>query len=105
MKTPEGKTIVFTFMSAPEKLRELRWTAKLTFPPGSGPDAVLPLTVVDGNDEPIKAATLELAGCRIPVKDGNASLAYADFVNGKHSVPIWLYRDGMEPVPGGLTFA
>ena len=38
MKTPDDKTIAFTFMSHPEKLPELRWTAKLTFPPGSGPD-------------------------------------------------------------------
>lgn len=105
MKTPDDKTIAFTFMSHPEKQPELRWTAKLTFPPGSGPDTVLPITVVDGNEDPIESAILELAGNRIPVKGGNASLKYADFVKGKHSVPLWLYRSGFQPVPGGLTFA
>ena len=105
MKTPDDKTIAFTFMSHPEKLPELRWTVKVTFPPGSGPDTVLPITVVDGNEVPIESATLELAGRKIPVKDGKASLAYADFVKGKHSVPLWLYRKDMQPVPGGLTFA
>ena len=105
MKTPDDKTIAFTFMSHPEKLPELRWTAKLTFPPGSGPDTILPITVVDGNEEPVESAVFELAGKRIPVKDGKASLKYADFVKGKHSVPLWLYRKGVEPVPGGLTFA
>ena len=105
MKTPDDKTIAFTFMSHPEKQPELRWTAKLTFPPGSGPDTVLPITVVDGNEDPIESAILELAGNRIPVKGGNASLKYADFVKGKHSVPLWLYRNGVQPVPGGLTFA
>jgi len=105
MKTPDDKTIAFTFMSHPEKRPELCWTAKITFPPGSGPDTVLPISVVDGNEEPIESATLELAGSRIPVKDGQASLVYADFVKGKHSVPIWLYRTGLQPVPGRLTFA
>ena len=105
MKTPDDKTIVFTFMSHPEKQPELRWTAKLTFPPGSGPDTVLPITVVDGNEEPVESAVLELAGNRMPVKNGRASLKYADFVKGKHSVPLWLYRNGVQPVPGGLTFA
>ena len=37
--------------------------------------------------------------------NGTRVLTYADFVKGKHSVPLWLYRDGMQPVPGGLTFA
>ena len=105
MKTPDDKTIAFTFMSHPEKLPELRWTAKVAFPPGSDPDTVLPVTVVDGNDEPVESATLELAGRKIPVKDGRAELLYSDFVKGKHSVPLWLYRDGVQPVPGGLTFA
>ena len=105
MKTPDDKTIAFTFMSHPEKLPELRWTAKVTFPPGSGPDTVLPITVVDGNEDPVGSGTLELAGRKIPVKDGRAELSYSDFVNGRHSVPLWLYRDGVQPVPGGLTFA
>ena len=105
MKTPDDKTIAFTFMSHPEKSPELRWKAKLTFPPGSGPDTTLPIEVVDGNEEPVGAGVLELAGAKIPVKDGKAGLRYADFVKGKHSVPLWLYRDGMHPVPGGLTFA
>ena len=105
MKTPDDKTIAFTFMSHPEKLPELRWTAKVTFPPGSGPDTVLPITVEDGNEEPVESGTLELAGRKIPVKDGRAELLYSDFVKGRHSVPLWLYRDGVRPVPGGLTFA
>ena len=105
MKTPDDKTIAFTFMSHPEKLPELRWTVKITFPPGSGPDTVLPISVVDGNEDPISSATLELAGMKLPVKDGCASMKYSDFVRGKHSVALWLYRSGMQPVPGGLTFA
>ena len=105
MKTPDDKTIAFTFMSHPEGLPEQRWKAKLTFPPGSGKDSILPITVVDGNEDPIGFGTLELAGMKIPVTDGCASIKYSDFVKGKHSVPLWLYRDGVQPVPGGLTFA
>lgn len=84
---------------------EARWAARLTFPAGAGPDTVLPMVVVDGNDEPIASATLELAGMKISVRDGRAEVLYSDFVKGKHSVPLWLYRDGMQPIPGGLTFA
>ena len=105
MKTPADKTIAFTFMSRPTTTPEVRWAVRLTFPPGSGPDTVLPMVVVDGNDQPIESATLELAGMKIPVRDGRAEMRYSDFIKGKHSVPLWLYRDGMQPVPGGLTFA
>ena len=105
MKTPSDKTIAFTFMSRPTATSEMRWAAKLTFPPGSSADTVLPVMVVDGNDAPVESGTLELAGVKIPVKEGRAEILYADFVKGKHSVPLWLYRDGMQPVPGGLTFA
>ena len=75
------------------------------FPPGSGPETTLPITVVDGNDEPVASGTLELAGQRIKVSDGKASILYADFTKGRHSVPLWLYRPNMPPIPGGLTFA
>ena len=105
MKTPDDKTVALTFMSHPEKLPELRWRATVTFPPGSTADTTRPVEVVDGNEDPVESGTLELAGCRMPVRNGRASLAYADFVKGKHSVPLWLYRAGMQPVPGGLTFA
>ena len=105
MKTPPDKTIAFTFMSRPTATVEMRWAVRLTFPPGSAADTPLPMMVVDGNDAPIASATLEFAGKRIAVKDGRAAILYADFIKGKHVVSLWLHRDGMQPVPGGLTFA
>ena len=54
---------------------------------------------------PVREGTLEFAGRNIPVRNGAATIRYADFVKGKHSVPLWLHRKGMPPVPGGLTFA
>lgn len=105
MKTPPDKTIAFTFISHRTEKSEQRWIAHMTFPPGADGSTMLPIEIMDGNDEPVGSGTFEFAGCSLEVRDGMASISYADFVKGKHSVPIWLHRRGMPPVPGGLTFA
>ncbi len=105
MRTPDGKTIAFTFHSHPTKDRELWWIAKVTFPPGSVADTVLPITVTNEDGVPIKSATFQFAGQSLKVKNGKASMTFAEFIAGKHSVPLWLHRDGLPPVPGIPTFA
>lgn len=105
MKIPEGKTIIFTLVSHPAKDKTLRWSANVVFPGGSGPDAVLPVTVEDGFGNPVTAAVLEFAGHDIAIRYGSGELKYADFVKGKHEPAIWLKRRGVNPVPGSLTFA
>ena len=105
MKTPPDKTVAFTFISHRTEKSEQRWIAHMTFPPGADGSTMLPIEIIDGNDEPVGSGTFEFAGCSLEVRDGMASISYADFVKGKHSVPIWLHRRGMPPVPGGLTFA
>lgn len=82
----------------------MRWKISLTFPPCAGPETTLPMTFVDGEGAPVAEGTFEFAGRRIPVADGQGEMTYADFIAGKHDVPIWLHRPGMEPIPGGLTF-
>ena len=104
MKTPPDKTIVFTLISHRTAKPKLRWMARVTFPPGADGDTMLPIEISDGEDEPVRAGTLEFAGQHLRVKDGVAELRYSDFVAGVHSVPLWLHRRGMPPVPGGLTF-
>ena len=104
MKTPPDKTIAFTIVSQRAEKAELRWMAHMTFPPGSDGETMLPIEVLGGNDKPVEDGTLEFAGQRLKVKNGAASMRYADFVAGVHSIPIWLHRSGMPPVPGGLTF-
>lgn len=105
MKTPDDKTITFTFGSRPMKPLRHGWRATLVFPPGSAAGSVLPITVTDGAGDPVLSGVFEFAGCRLNVSGGSASIAYADFIAGRHSVPLWLHRPGIEPVPGGLTFA
>lgn len=105
MKTPDDKTIALTFGSHPTRDLRMRWTAVITFPAGSTESSVLPIAVRDGNGDLIADAVFEFAGRRLKVKAGAASIGYGDFVRGKHSVPLWLHRPGMPPVPGGLTFA
>ena len=58
----------------------------------------------DAPFEPVKDAVFEFAGKELPVKDGAASMTFAEFIAGKHSVPIWLHRKGKKPVPGVPTF-
>ena len=104
MRSPADKRIAFKFHSHPTKHLSLRWKMQLHVPAGAGEDAVVPLTVVDGEGAPVDVAVLEFAGKRIRVRDGKAVLPYADFIAGKHAKSIWLYRHGMLPIPGSLTF-
>lgn len=105
MKTPEGKTVTFTFVSHPVKDVKARWAVNLTFPPGADAGALLPLAAEDGEGAPVESAVFEFAGAETAVKDGKGFLRYADFVRGRHEKAIWLKRPGMDPVPGSLTFA
>ena len=105
MKTPPDKTIAFTFVSHPTHALGLRWTATVVFPQGSTAEAILPIALVDGRGKPVRSGVFEFAGQRLAVRDGAASLSYADFVRGKHEVALWLHRPGLPPIPGGLTFA
>lgn len=105
MKTPEDKVVTFTFASHPTRDLKMRWTARLTFPSGAGPDTPLTLAVDDGEGAAVGEGVFELAGMRIPVRNGKAEVRYRDFVEGRHETALWLHRKGMLPIPGGLTFA
>jgi len=83
---------------------KMRWKALLVFAPGSTDDSVAELTIADGEGTPIPAAELVFAGTRISVREGTGALRCGDFVKGKHESAIWLYRKGVAPVPGALTF-
>ena len=104
MRTPADKRIVFTLYSHPMKSVKHRWKAHLAFNPGSTDDSSAELDFVDGEGVPIEEGTFEFAGRRLTVKAGRASLRCGDFVKGKHEGAIWMYRPGIEPVPGALTF-
>ena len=105
MKTPADKTVTMTFVSHQVRDKKMRWAMNITFPAGAGAGTQLPIQVEDGEGTPVASATLEFAGKAIRIKGGSASLAYDDFVSGKHEKAIWLKRRGMDPIPGALTFA
>ncbi len=105
MKVPQDKTITFTFASYPNKDPQRRWKALLTFPAGAGAEAMLPLKLEDGNGAPIASAVFELAGRKLPIRDGSGQMAYAAFIAGRHDPALWLHLPDAEPIPGGLTFA
>jgi len=104
MRTPPDKLIGLSFLSHPVKPPKMRWSARLVFAPGLGPDGMLDILVNDGENNPIRSGTLELAGKLTCISDGVGKLAYADFVRGKHEKGIWLHRRGVQPVPGRLAF-
>jgi len=103
MFTPPDKTIAFTFVSHPTKSIQLRWTAVLTFPAGATRETILPIRITDGEGLPVEGM-FEFAAQKLKVTAGSTSISYADFIAGKHSVPLWLHRKGLPAIPGGLTF-
>lgn len=104
MKTPDDKRIIMTYYSHPTKKLEMRWKAVLTFEPGSTDATPAVFSIADGNGVPVEKAVFEFAGKRLAVKDGRAQIACGDFVKGIHEGGLWLYREGMPPIPGALTF-
>ena len=104
MKTPEDKKITMTFHSHPTRHLYMRWKMQLHFPQNATDSSVIPMTIVDGEGAPVDVAVLEFAGKRIRVRDGKAELSCVDFIAGKHAKSIWLYRHGILPIPGSLTF-
>lgn len=104
MNTPPDKKITMTFHSHPTKHLYMRWKMQLHFPPGASAETIIPITVIDGEGKDVDVAVLEFAGKRIRIKDGKGELSYADFIAGKHAKAIWLYRHGILPIPGMLTF-
>ena len=105
MRTPPDKTIAFTFTALPLVPPARRWTAKLTFPPGATGASELPVAVCDAAGRPLASGSLEIAGRRLPVRDGRAAIRFADFVAGKHEKKLCLHRRGCAPAAGDLIFA
>ena len=104
MKTPADKKITFTLYSHPTKDPKMRWKALAVFAPGSTDESFAEITVNDGEGTPVAAGTFEFAGAKTLIKEGTGKLRCGDFARGKHEPAIWLYRKGMSPVPGALTF-
>ena len=104
MRTPPDKRIILTLYSHPTKDLKLRWKAQVTFEPGSDDRSAAALTIADGEGVPVPEGVFEFAGCRIQIVDGRGEMNCGDFVRGRHSSPIWLYRKGVLPIPGALTF-
>ena len=92
MQTPEEKTITFTLHSQPMKDPKARWKVSVTFAAGSSDASPAEVTAVDGD------------GMKIALQNGKGTFRCADFVAGKHESAVWMYRPGMSPVPGMLTF-
>lgn len=103
MKSPD-REITLTFFSVPTQQDAEAWRVRLTFPPCATDTTLLSLEVLNGDGSMVTKGVFELAGQQLQVKDGEASICYADFVAGIHEKGVWLLRPGHAPLPGGLTF-
>ena len=65
MKTPPDKNVAFYFVSQEVDPMEDRWSARVHFPPGAVAETTLPIDVMDGNEEPVEDAVLEIFGQRL----------------------------------------
>ena len=104
MRTPADKTITLTIYSHPAKDLRMRWKATIVFAAGSTDETPAKIAIADGEGVPVGAGTFEFAGVQTPIRNGCGALRCGDFVRGKHERAIWLYRKGMLPIPGALTF-
>lgn len=104
MTTPADQTVVFAFCSLPTVEPAARWTARLSFPPGASAETVLDVEVTDAAGAAVPGGELRLAGRRLTVSKGRASIVYADFVHGKHEPSVWLSRPDRPMAPGTITF-
>ena len=104
MRTPQEKKIIFTLVSHLAKNRKTCWFASVVFSPGATAETCFPIIVKNGEDELVSEGVLEFAGQMLNITEGAASIRYCDFIKGKHETALWLHRDGMMPIPGGLTF-
>ena len=104
MKTPTDKTITLTLYSHPTKDLKMRWRASVVFAAGSTDETPAEIAIADGEGVPVATGTFEFAGAKTPIRNGRGALRCGDFVKGKHERAIWLYRKGMLPIPGALTF-
>lgn len=105
--TCPDKNFRVVFKSIPMPQPTHQWEAQLAFPAHAADADVMPLTVTHWDGTPIEAATFECLGGRWKIVNGCGQITCADFIKGLNAkeTAIWLHQPGIEPVPGGLTFA
>ena len=103
MKSPD-KTLFFFFRSVPMARNADMWIVRATLPPNASPETLMPIYATDGDEKPLDSAIFGFSGCRVEISDGKGAVSYGDFVNGMCEKGVWMFRQGLKPVPGYLAF-
>ncbi len=101
-KSPE-ENIRFVFASVCDEPGKA-WRAELRIPPGATLGTMLPVKVTGIGSDPVPEGVLALAGCKIPLVDGEGGILFDLFVGGIRSSQVYLLRTNGMPVPGKLMF-
>lgn len=103
MKSPD-KTLFFFFRSVPMERNADMWIVRATLPSNASPETPMSLDATDGDEKPLDSAVFEFSGCRVKIFGGRGAVPYGDFVKGMDDKGVWMFRTGLKPVPGYLTF-
>lgn len=102
LKSPD-ENIRFVFASLNDE-PGIAWRAELRIPPGATLGTMLPIKVTGIGSDTVPEGVLHLAGCKIPLTDGDGGILFDLFVSGIRSSQVYLLRQNGMPVPGKLMF-
>lgn len=102
LKAPD-ENIRFVFASLCDEPGKA-WRAELRIPSGATLGTMLPVKVTGIGSDSLPEGVLALAGCKIPLVDGEGGILFDLFVSGIRSSQVYLLRQNGMPVPGKLMF-
>lgn len=102
LKSPD-ENIRFVFASLNDE-PGIAWRAELRIPPGATLGTMLPIKVTGIGSDSLPEGVLHLAGCKIPLTEGEGGILFDLFVSGIRSSQVYLLRQNGMPVLGKLMF-
>lgn len=101
-ESPE-ETVRFVFASLSERPGKA-WRAELTVPPKATVGTMLPIKVSGLGIDAVPEGVFSLAGCQIPLQDGEGGILFDLFLNGIRNACVSLRRPDGTVEDGKLMF-
>jgi len=101
-ESPE-ETVRFVFVSRSERPGRA-WRAELTVPPKATVGTMLPIRVSGLGIDAVPDGVLALAGCQIPLRDGEGGILFDIFLSGIRNASVSLRRPDGTVEDGRLMF-
>lgn len=93
----------FAFASEGARDAAEAWRAELTVPPRATAETMLTIKVCDAANRPAEGV-FSIAGCSLPILDGEAEIPFGLFLAGIQNTEVGLCRPAGRPVGGRLLF-